>query len=29
VNELLKAELAEGVHALAVEPAAPGEAVRW
>ncbi|HET7411889.1 MAG TPA: BolA family protein [Pararhizobium sp.] len=29
VNELLKTELAEGVHALAVEPAAPGEAVRW
>ncbi|WP_306119548.1 MULTISPECIES: BolA family protein [unclassified Roseitalea] len=29
VNEALAAELAEGVHALAVEPAAPGEAVRW
>lgn len=29
VNEALAAELANGVHALAVEPAAPGEAVRW
>lgn len=29
VNDLLKAELAGGVHALAVEPAAPGEPVRW
>jgi len=29
VNETLKAELASGVHALAVEPAAPGEPVRW
>jgi BolA family transcriptional regulator, general stress-responsive regulator len=29
VNDLLAAELAEGVHALAIEPAAPGEATRW
>ena len=29
VNDLLKDELAAGVHALAIEPAAPGEAVRW
>lgn len=29
VNDLLKEELAAGVHALAIEPAAPGEPVRW
>ena len=29
VNELLKPELDAGRHALAVEPAAPGEATRW
>lgn len=29
VNDALKAELAAGVHALAIEPAAPGEPVRW
>lgn len=29
VNEALAAELQTGVHALAVEPAAPGEATRW
>lgn len=29
LNELLSAEIADGVHALALEPAAPGERVRW
>lgn len=29
VNAALSAELAAGVHALAIEPAAPGEPVRW
>jgi len=29
LNELLSAEIADGVHALALEPAAPGENVRW
>lgn len=29
VNELLKPELDAGLHALAVEPAAPGEETRW
>ena len=29
VNGALAEELAGGVHALAVEPAAPGEPVRW
>jgi BolA family transcriptional regulator, general stress-responsive regulator len=29
VNALLKEELAAGVHALAIEPAAPGEKTRW
>ncbi len=29
VNDLLKAELQDTVHALAIEPAAPGEPVRW
>ena len=29
INELLKPELEAGLHALAVEPAAPGETVRW
>lgn len=29
VNELLSDELKGGVHALAIEPAAPGEATRW
>lgn len=29
VNDLLAEELAAGVHALAIEPAAPGEKTRW
>ncbi|MEO4000651.1 BolA family protein [Mesorhizobium sp. CAU 1732] len=29
VNELLAPELEAGVHALAIEPAAPGEKTRW
>lgn len=29
VNELLTEELAASVHALAIEPAAPGEKTRW
>ncbi|MCO5070071.1 MAG: BolA family transcriptional regulator [Rhizobiaceae bacterium] len=29
VNELLAPELKAGVHALAIEPSAPGEATRW
>jgi len=29
VNELLADELNAGVHALAIEPAAPGEPTRW
>jgi len=29
VNDLLGDELAGGVHALAIEPAAPGEPTRW
>lgn len=29
VNELLAGELKAGLHALAVEPAAPGEPTRW
>jgi BolA protein len=29
VNAALSAELAGGVHALAIEPAAPGETTRW
>ncbi len=29
VNALLAEELAAGVHALAIEPAAPGDATRW
>ena len=29
VNALLSEELEAGVHALAIEPAAPGEATRW
>ena len=29
VNALLADELAASVHALAIEPAAPGEATRW
>lgn len=29
VNEVLTAELAGPVHALAIEPAAPGEPTRW
>ncbi|MCO5064692.1 MAG: BolA family transcriptional regulator [Rhizobiaceae bacterium] len=29
VNALLAEELKRGVHALAIEPSAPGEAVRW
>lgn len=29
INDLLKPELDAGLHALAVEPAAPGESTRW
>lgn len=29
VNRLLDPELKAGLHALAIEPAAPGEATRW
>lgn len=29
VSELLKPELQRGLHALAIEAAAPGEATRW
>ncbi len=29
VNDALTAEIEAGVHALAIEPAAPGEATRW
>lgn len=29
VNELLADEMKAGVHALAIEPAAPGEKTRW
>ncbi|OJT95507.1 MAG: hypothetical protein BGN83_04260 [Rhizobium sp. 63-7] len=29
ITELLKPELDAGLHALAVEPAAPGEPTRW
>lgn len=29
VNDLLAPELAAGVHALAIEPNAPGEPTRW
>ena len=29
VNDLLADELKAGVHALAIEPSAPGEATRW
>ncbi|MDO9417467.1 BolA family protein [Pararhizobium sp.] len=29
VNDALKPEMDAGLHALAVEPAAPGEATRW
>ncbi|MCC6205761.1 MAG: BolA family transcriptional regulator [Hyphomicrobiales bacterium] len=29
IHDLLAAELKAGVHALAIEPAAPGEATRW
>jgi BolA protein len=29
VNELLAGELKAGLHALAIEPAAPGEKTRW
>ena len=29
VNDLLAEEIAAGVHALAIEPAAPGEPTRW
>jgi BolA protein len=29
ITELLRPELDAGLHALAIEPAAPGEPVRW
>ncbi len=29
VSDLLKPEFERGLHALAIEPAAPGETVRW
>ncbi|KQT01817.1 MULTISPECIES: BolA family protein [unclassified Rhizobium] len=29
INDLLKAEFEAGLHALAVEPAVPGETTRW
>lgn len=29
LNALLADEIADGVHALALEPAAPGDTVRW
>ncbi|MBB3658917.1 stress-induced morphogen [Rhizobium sp. BK650] len=29
VTDLLKPELDAGLHALAIEPAAPGETTRW
>jgi len=29
VNAVLAEELKAGIHALAIEPAAPGEPVRW
>lgn len=29
INDLLQPELQDTVHALAIEPAAPGESVRW
>lgn len=29
VNDLLAPELKAGLHALAIEPSAPGEATRW
>lgn len=29
VNEVLAQAFADGLHALAIEPAAPGDAVRW
>lgn len=29
VNQVLAGELEAGLHALAIEPAAPGEPVRW
>ena len=29
INDLLSDELSGGVHALALEPAAPGEMIRW
>jgi BolA protein len=29
VNDLLADELKAGLHALAIEPAAPGEKTRW
>ena len=29
INEVVKAELDAGLHALAVEAAAPGEPIRW
>ncbi|MBB4065141.1 BolA family protein [Gellertiella hungarica] len=29
VTDLVRPELERGLHALAIEPAAPGEAIRW
>ncbi|MBU2327471.1 MAG: BolA family transcriptional regulator, partial [Alphaproteobacteria bacterium] len=29
ITDVLKPELDAGLHALAIEPAAPGEATRW
>ena len=29
ITELLQPEIDEGLHALAIEPAAPGEETRW
>ena len=29
INEILKAEIDAGLHALALEPAVPGETTRW
>jgi BolA protein len=29
INEILKEEIDAGLHALALEPAVPGETTRW